>query len=64
MSLGSGVVSGVVWFEGWIGDQGVICLENSMVIGFTGWPIRYGFSVMWLSAFPKFSHEVVESFFA
>jgi len=42
MSLGSGVVSGVKWLTGcmgwwvWIGDQGVICSGNSIVMGFKG----------------------------
>jgi len=36
MSLGSGVVSGVKWFGVWVGDRGVICSGNSMVMGFKG----------------------------
>jgi len=48
MSLGSGVVSGVVTFG--VGDRGVMCSGNSMVMGFKGWPMGYGFGVMLLSA--------------
>ena len=50
MSLGSGVDSGVEWFGVWIGDRGVMCSGNSMVIGFRGWPMGYGFGVTLLSA--------------
>jgi len=46
MSLGSGVDSRVEW----IGDRGVMCLGNSMVMGFRGWPMGYGFGVTLLSA--------------
>jgi len=50
MLLGSGVDVGVALFGVWMGERGVMCSGNSMVIGFKGWPMGYGFGVIWLSA--------------
>jgi len=33
-----------------MGDRGVICSGNSIVMGFKGWPMGYGFGETWLSA--------------
>jgi len=45
MLLGSGVDSCVEWLGVWIGGCGMMVSGNSIVMGFNGWPMGYGFVV-------------------